>query len=342
MKNESMSTTTDLSAPDGSFSAFQVRKNETLTSNIVRLKLNDLSPGEVVIRTAFAGVNYKDALATTEHGRVIQQFPRVVGSDASGTVVASTDSAFRPGDEVVIIGRGFGVAHDGGFSEFIRAPASWVTKLPSGMNLFTAAALGIAGYTAGLAVHLLQEAGYHPKQGKVLVNGATGAVSSMGIEMLSSLGYTVTAMTSKAEQSAYLTSVGAREIISPSNMPDSGKPLDKGQWAAALDALGGHPLSLLLRSIMPRGCVASFGNVVGNELTTSVLPFILRGIRLIGVNVTYYLDIELLLWQRLANDLKPHYMLGTVHTIPLGALPEQLERMLSGKTLGRTVVDFSI
>ena len=323
------------------FNAFQVRKSEVVDSGIARISLEDLSPGEVVIRTAFAGINYKDALATAGRGNVIRRFPRIAGSDASGWVVSSTDPSFQEGEEVVVYGRGFGVDHDGGFSEYMRVPASWVTRLPAGMTLFEAAALGIAGYTAGLAVHLLQENGLRPEQGKVLVNGATGAVSSMSIEMLARLGFSVTAMSAKADQAAYLKALGAAETVSPHHYPDSGKPLETGLWAAALDALGGQNLDWLLRSTKPRGCVASFGNVAGNDLSTCVLPFILRGVRLIGVNVTYYLDIEAQLWKRLASDLRPQGMLGKVGTIALEQLPEQLQRMLKGQTTGRTVVAFA-
>jgi putative YhdH/YhfP family quinone oxidoreductase len=325
----------------GTFRAFQVNRREGLTAGVVRLRLEDLSEGDVVIRTAYAGVNYKDALATTDGGKVIRRFPRIVGSDAAGWVVASRSPDFREGDEVAVLGRGFGVDHDGGFSEYIRAPADWVIRLPTGMTLFRAAALGIAGYTAALAVHLLQQAGCEPARGRVLVNGATGAVSSMGIEMLARLGYQVSAVSSKAGQAAYLQALGASEVIGMADLTDTGKPLETARWAAALDALGGRQLGVLLGSIMPRGCVASFGNVMGNDLATSILPFILRGVRLIGVNVTYYLDMETELWKRLAGDLNPERLLKQVRTIRLDELPDQLRRMLNGHSTGRTVVDLS-
>jgi putative YhdH/YhfP family quinone oxidoreductase len=325
----------------GTFKAFQVNGPGDLTAGVVRLRLEDLSEGDVVIRTAYAGVNYKDALATTDQGKVIRQFPRVVGSDAAGWVVASGSPNFREGDEVVVLGRGFGVDHDGGFSEYIRAPADWVARLPAGLTLFSAAALGIAGYTAALAVYLLQEAGCQPTRGRVLVNGATGAVSSMGIEMLARLGYQVSAVSSKVDQAAYLRGLGASEVIGMADLADTGKPLEAAHWAAALDALGGRQLGVLLRSIMPRGCVASFGNVMGNDLAISILPFILRGVRLIGVNVTYYLDMEAELWQRLAGDLNPERLLKQVRIIRMDDLSDQLRLVLDGHSTGRTVVDLS-
>ncbi|EFV86237.1 zinc-binding dehydrogenase [Achromobacter xylosoxidans C54] len=304
------------------------------------MTLADLSPGDVVIRTAYAGVNYKDALATTEHGNVIRKFPRVAGSDASGWIVASEDPRFREGDEVAVLGRGFGVDHDGGFSEYVRVPADWVIRLPNGFALRDAATLGIAGYTAALAVHLLLEAGCQPERGEVLVNGATGAVSSMAIEMLSRLQYQVSAVSAKAGQAAYLRTLGAHAVLSPNDLADQGRPLEPARWAAGLDALGGKPLDLMLRSIMPRGCVASFGNVAGNELSTSVLPFILRGVRLIGVNLTYYLDLEAELWARLAHDLRPQCTLEQVKTITLDELAQQIQCMLDGRSWGRTIVEF--
>lgn len=321
------------------FKAFQIRMDGEISSGLTRVVLDDLSPGNVLIRSAFAGVNYKDALATTPHGNVIRHFPRIGGSDASGWVAASTDPRFKEGDKVVVCGRGFGTEHDGGFAELIRVPADWVVKIPSAMSLRDAAGLGIAGYTAALAVVLLHEAGLRPELGRVFVNGATGAVSGMGIEMLASLGYQVTAASSKSGANSYLEALGADEILDAS-MADSGKPLEKARWAAALDALGGQDLSFLLRSLKPRGCVASFGNVKGNEVNMSVLPFILRGVKLIGVNVTYYMDREVELWDRLASDLNPARMLADVRSISLEELPGHLERMLEGRTTGRTVVAF--
>ncbi len=322
------------------FDAFQINRSDTVTSELRRVKLDDLSTGEIVVRTAFAGVNYKDALATSDYGNVIRCFPRIGGSDGAGWVVASADPSFKEGDEVVVYGGGFGVDHDGAFSEYFRVLTDWVSKLPDNMTLLEAAALGIAGFTAALAVHLLEEAGIRPDLGKVFVNGATGAVPGMGIEMLSGLGFDISAATSKPDQAEYLRDLGANEVIGASWI-DEGKPLERARWAAALDALGGQGLSHLLRSIMPRGCVASYGNVTGNDVTTSVLPFILRGIRLIGVNVTYYGDLRSVLWQRMADDLRPVRMLRDVQSIKIGALHEQITRMLNGHTVGRTVVAFS-
>lgn len=337
-----MTNTPQHSLPDQSaFRAFQVRQGAGLTAGVVQLGLAELSPGGVLIRTAYAGLNYKDALATTEHGRVIRQFPRVIGGDASGWVVASDNPAFREGDEVAVLGRGFGVDHDGGFSQYLRVPADWVTPLPPGITLLEAAGLGIAGYTAALAVHLLEEAGVRPGQGRVLVNGATGAVSSMGIEMLARLGHGITAVSSKAGQEGHLRALGAHEVLATADLSDRGRPLEAARWAAALDSLGGQHLDLILRTLEPRGCVASYGNVAGNTLTTSVLPFILRGVRLIGVNLTYYMDLEAELWKRLATDLKPQRALDQVHTLALDDLPGQLQRMLAGLTVGRAVVDLA-
>jgi acrylyl-CoA reductase (NADPH) len=327
-------------AEDKSFRAFRITSEDRVKSGITRLNLKDLSNGQVVIRTAYAGVNYKDALATTERGNVIRNFPRVGGSDASGWVVSSEDPAFKPGDEVLVYARGIGVDHDGGFSEFIRVPADWVIPLPAGLTLFEAAALGIAGFTAGLTVHLLQENGVKPGDGKVLVNGATGGVATMAIDMLSQRGYQVVAMTAKMDRAESLKQLGAIDVISPAAFSDSGKPLASALWSAALDSIGGQHLSWLVRTVAPRGVVASIGNVSGSAFSTSVLPFILRGVRLIGINVSVYLDIEQRLWERLSTDLKPRHLSANVQLISLDQLADHLESMLAAKTSGRTVVDF--
>jgi len=322
------------------FKAFRITRTDRVESGLTQASLDQLSPGDVVIRTAYAGINYKDALATTEHGKVIRQFPRIGGSDASGWVVHSTHPAFKAGDPVVVYARGLGVDHDGGFAEYMRVPGDWLLPLPSGLTLLEAAALGIAGFTAALAVHLLQENGVRPEQGQVLVNGASGAVAGMAIEMLARLGYPVVAMSGKSHARERLLQLGAAEVVSADQFEDAGKPLASARWSAVVDSVGGQGLDWLLRTVKPRGVVASIGNAGGNEFSTNVLPFILRGVRLIGVNVTFYLDIETQIWQRLANDLKPAGLAENVGQISLEQLPHHIQRMLQAQTSGRTVVVF--
>ncbi len=322
------------------FKAYRITRGDKVAASVANVSLNDLTPGEVVVRSAFAGLNYKDALATTDHGNVIRHFPRIGGSDVAGVVVASDDPRFRPGDAVMAYARGLGVEEDGGFSEYVRLRADRTLALPAGLTLFDAAALGVAGYTAALAVHLLEENGLTPGAGTVLVNGATGGVGSMAVEMLSGLGYRVSAMSSKPDKNDLLRRLGAVEVIRSSEAADSAKPLERSRWSGAIDSVGGSQLAWLTRTVQPRGVIASVGNAGGNELTTTVLPFILRGIRLVGVNVSFYDDLESGLWKRLGTDLKPARLRENTETIRLDQLPDRVRRMLAGQATGRTVVAF--
>lgn len=327
---------------DAAFSAFQVNKEgPAVISGVVRVCLNHISEGDVIVRTAYAGINFKDALATKSDSNVVRKFPRIIGSDASGWVVASKNSRFQVGDEVVVFGNGFGVDHDGGFSQYIRVPERWVMPLPDGLTLLEAAALGVSGYTAALMVHLIQDNHCFPDYGPVLVNGATGSVAGMAIEMLARLGYSVTAVTSKDDKFSYLKSLGADSILNLADLSNTRRPLEKSCWGIGLDALGGKHLDLMLRSMKPGGVVASYGNVSSSSVTTSLLPFILRGVRLVGVNVTFYMALSDILLRRLASELKPLRMLKSTQVISMSVLSEQLQSMLNGETTGRAIVDFS-
>ncbi|UIF89678.1 acryloyl-CoA reductase [Cupriavidus sp. UYPR2.512] len=323
-----------------SFKAFRICRGERVRAGIANVSLDELTPGEVVLRSAYAGLNYKDALATTDHGNVIRHFPRVGGSDVTGVVVDSTDPRFRPGDAVMAYAGGLGVDEDGGFSEYVRLRAARVMPVPDGLDLLEAATLGVAGFTAALAVHLLQESGMRPEAGSVLVNGATGGVGSMAVDMLSRLGYRVSAMSGKVDHDDMLRRLGAAEVIRSGSIEDCAKPLERARWSGAIDSVGGTQLAWLTRTVQPRGVIASVGNAGGNELVTSVLPFILRGIRLIGVNVSFYGDLEATLWQRLATDLKPAHLGESAEIVALDQLPDRIGRMLAGLATGRTVVGF--
>jgi len=313
-----------------------------VTARVVEVKLEELSPGEVVFRTAYSSVNYKDALAATGAGKIIRSFPRIAGIDASGAVISSADARFKAGDEVICTSYELGVGHDGGFSQVCRVPADWVVPLPEGLTLFEAAALGVAGYTAGLAMELLELNGMTPGNGKVLVNGATGGVSTLAIDMLAMLGYYVVAVTGKDAEHAYLEKLGAKEVLSRHKLDMGTRPLEKAQWAAAFDSVGGEQLAWLTRTMQPGGLIASYGNAGGIEFKTTVLPFILRGARLIGVESgSTPMPLRRKVWGRLATDLKPRHLGDIAHIIGLEDLPGYFDKMLKGQIRGRAVVSLS-
>jgi NADPH2:quinone reductase len=308
-------------------------------SRLVEMDVSELSAGEVLIRTAYSSVNYKDALAITGAGRVIRRFPCVAGIDASGTVRESTDPRFKPGDEVIATSYDLGVAHDGGLARFVRARADWVVPLPAGLTLFEAMALGTAGYTAALAIELAERNDLAPARGKVLVNGATGGVASLTIDMLSKLGYAVTALTSKMDEAAYLRSLGAAEVLDRHGLDFGGRPLEKTLWAGAFDSVGGEQLGWLTRTMQQNGAIAAFGNAGGIEFKTTVLPFILRGVRLLGVDSGYTpMPLRRKAWERLATDLKPRHLDAVAKRIALADVPAYCGDMLQGKIRGRAVV----
>jgi len=314
-------------------------KNNEIAGSISDVPVAELGRGEVLIKTAYSSVNYKDALAATGAGRIIRNFPLVGGIDAAGTVIESSDARYKAGDEVICTSYDMGVAHDGGYAGVCRVPADWVVPLPQGLTLFDAMALGTAGYTAGLAVELLELNGMAPNNGKVLVNGATGGVASLAIDMLAGKGYGVTAVTGKLAEQEFLNKLGASEIIDRKTLDLGGRPLEKALWAAAFDSVGGDQLGWLTRTMQPHGVIASFGNAGGIELKTNVLPFILRGVRLIGVDsVATPMALRRRVWGRLASDLKPRHLAAIAHTIGLDELPAYFERMLKGEIRGRAVV----
>lgn len=313
------------------------------SGRFVEVSLDDLDPGEVVIKTHFSGVNYKDALAATGAGKVIRRFPCVGGIDVSGVVESSSDARFKAGDKVLVTGYDMGVAHDGGFAEYARVPADWVVPLPSNLSLFEAMALGTAGFTAALAIHRLEQNELSPDKGKVIVTGATGGVGSLGIQMLSQLGYRVVALTGKDSEHEYLKSLGASEVLARSSIDlKSTRPLEKALWAGALDAVGGDTLAWLVRTMQQDGAIASFGNAGGVDLHTTVFPFILRGVKLLGVDsAATAMHLRKQIWQRLAGELKPRQLSQLAHTVPFAQLPEVFPRMMRGETRGRTVVQIA-
>jgi len=303
---------------------------------------DELDPGNVVVRIAYASVNYKDALTARGKAKIVLKFPLVAGIDLAGTVEETADARFKPGDEVIVHSFGLGVNHDGGYAEFGRFPAEWVIPLPKGLTLFEASALGVAGHTAAVAVDLMELNGLSPKNGKVLVNGATGGVASIAIDILARRGYQVVAMSGKAEQAEYLEGLGAKEIIGRNDIRDSGRPLEDPLWAGAVDSVGGAQMSWLTRSMKRDGVIASFGNAAGAEFAGNVLPFILRGVRLLGVNVNNPIERKKALWARLAGDLKPRHLARIARRIRFAELEQAFDDLLAARITGRQVVDFAL
>ena len=290
-----------------SFTALRVHQVDgRIVPRLEQLTLDDLSPGNVVIRGEYSSINYKDALATTGKGRILRRFPLVAGVDIAGTVVTSADARFKPGDVVAVHGCGQSETHDGGFAQYARVPADWVNKLPAGIDARTAMGLGTAGFTAALAIIRLEQMGQAPELGPIAVTGATGGVGSVAIALLSGLGFKVTAVTSKTTADDYLRGLGASEIFHLKGQELGAKPLEKILWGGAVDNLGGATLAWLTRTVAPYGSSASVGLAQGPELNTTVMPFILRGVSLLGINsveVPGALRAEV--WRRLAGDLKP-------------------------------------
>jgi NADPH2:quinone reductase len=320
------------------FRAFRIFKDsEQIAGRVVETALDELTPGDVVIKAAYSSVNYKDALAATT-SRIIRTFPRIGGIDAAGTVVSSADSRFKEGDQVIATSYEIGVGNDGGYSEYVRVPGDWVVPLPAGLTLFESMALGTAGFTAALAIMRLEHNGLRPGHGPVAVTGATGGVGGIAISLLEGLGYKVTAITGKDGEREYLQKLGAHDVLSRHGIQFTDRPIEHGQWAAAVDAAGGELLSWLVKSTMPWAGVASTGLTGGIDLKLTVIPFILRGVSLIGIDsVTCPMDIRKDVWRRLATDMKRD-LSAMVREITLDGLPAAFATLASGNARGRFVV----
>lgn len=322
------------------FKAYRIfNEGGAISARMDELSLDDLGPGEVVIRVAFSSVNYKDALAATGAGRIIRKFPLVGGVDLAGEVVSSAHADFKPGDQVLVTGYGTGVEHDGGFAEYARVPAGWVVPLPSGLSAFEAMAIGTAGFTAALSILRMEHNGLRPGNGPVVVTGASGGVGSVAVDILAGLGYEVTAITGKDEEHEYLRHLGAAQVLSRHGLEMGTKPLEKALWAGAVDPVGGATLAWLTRTMQYHGCIASCGLTGGIELNTTVMPFILRGVNLLGIDsVMCPMDLRQEVWRRLATDMHPRHLGEMAHTIGFGQLPETFDGLLKGTVKGRTVV----
>lgn len=308
------------------------------SGRFVTMTEDELSVGDVLIKVAYSSINYKDALAASGVNKIIRSFPRIGGIDLTGRVVRSEDSRFREGDAVIVHGFGIGVDRDGGHAEYARVDANSILPLPNGLSLFDAAVLGAAGYTAALSLHWMEHNGLTPESGSVLVTGATGGVASVAIDILSGRGYSVAAMTGKADAHAYLRALGAVEIITPDVAKPSGKPIESARWAGAIDSVGGEVLGWILRTTAPEGVVTSFGNAGGSEFGASVLPFILRGAKLLGINGNSPMPLRQAVWAKIAGEYRPRHLNSIADVISFDQLPQAMERMLNRSTQGRMVV----
>ena len=321
--------------------AFRIHnENGEIKARFDRLDMDQFGTGNVVIRSTFSNVNYKDALAATGAGRIMKKFPLVAGIDAAGYVHTSEDPRFKEGDPVLVIGCGLGEEYDGGFAEYVRVKGDWIVPLPEGLSLYETMALGTAGFTAGMAIQRMEDNGQTPENGPVFVTGATGGVGGLAISMLSSLGYHVVALTIAPNTEDYLKEIGASEVVDGNELEMGERPLENALWAGAIDAVGGKTLAWITRTMKPLGNIASIGLAGGSDLATTVMPFILRGVNLLGINSTYCpVSFREKVWSRLAADLKPKALDIVVNgTVEFDDLPNLFNNYIEGKVTGRTVV----
>ncbi|RYZ70089.1 MAG: acryloyl-CoA reductase [Lysobacteraceae bacterium] len=322
------------------FSAFRIHDDQAgYRSGIESISLDDLNPGEVVIRTAWSSVNFKDALAGTGQGKILRRFPLVGGIDVAGHVVASTDKAFKEGDPVLVTGSGLSETRDGGYAGYARLDSRWVIPMPSGLDLRESMILGTAGFTAALALYRMLENRQTPAHGPLAVTGATGGVGSLAVDIFSSAGFEVHAISGKADQADYLKSIGASQVLGREALAST-RPMESVRFGGGLDNVGGGMLASLLAQTAPYGNVASAGLVAGHDLPATVMPFIIRGVSLLGVaSAGTARSVRDDIWRHLADDWKPAH-LETICTreITLEGLPGVFNGMLSGASFGRTLV----
>ncbi|MCD6570229.1 MAG: YhdH/YhfP family quinone oxidoreductase [Deltaproteobacteria bacterium] len=327
---------------ESTFLAYQVKKiDDKFVGKVERLKISDLPEGDVLIEVAYSSLNYKDGLSAIGNPGVTRKYPHIPGIDAAGVVTESTSSKFKPGDEVVITGYDLGMDTDGGFAQYCRIKADWIVPLPKGLSLKEVMILGTAGFTAALCVNHLIHNGLSPEKGPVLVTGASGGVGSVAISILAKLGYNVFASSGKKDQYDFLKKIGAREVISREDtQTDSNRPLLKEQWAGVVETVGGKTMEYVLRTTKYMGGVASCGLVGGAGFTTTVLPFILRGVALLGVDsVQCPMDLRLKIWDKLSSEWKPDTLDLLASMIDLDGLDTAIKEILAGKIKGRTLVE---
>jgi NADPH2:quinone reductase len=323
------------------FRAYRIHEvNGRIEPRFEQISLDDLGPGDVVVRVHYSDINYKDALAATGSGRILRKYPLVGGIDLAGEVVSSSDPRYSVGQPVLVTGCGLSETHDGGYAEFARLSGEWVIPLPPGMDTMDVMKLGTAGFTAALAIHRMEHNGQDPRKGPIVVTGATGGVGSIAINMLAGRGYEVVAVSGKPEADAYLKELGATRILRRQEIDLGSRPMEKILWAGAIDNVGGELLTWLTRTVDLWGNIASIGLAGSAELHTTVMPFILRGVNLLGINSSATLrDTRLAVWKRIGTDLRPT-RLDRICTrvIEFVDLPAQFPEYLAGRVTGRTVV----
>lgn len=328
--------------PENTFTALLLEQEEGhQTAALKTLRHDDLPDGDVLISVAYSSLNYKDGLAVTGKAKVVRSFPMVPGIDLAGTVQESESPDFAPGDNVVLTGWGIGEKYWGGYAQMARAKAGWLVPLPERLTSKQAMGIGTAGFTAMLCVLALEAHGLSPEQGEVVVTGAAGGVGSVAAAVLANLGYTVVASTGRESAHKYLRGLGVSEIINRAVLGEvSKRPLESGRWAGAVDTVGGDTLAQLLKTVQPHGSVAACGNAGGVALNTTVLPFILRGVNLLGIDsVMCPVDLRRTAWQRLATDLPLDALEQVMQVAPLADVPALSQEILQGKVRGRVVID---
>ena len=324
--------------------AFRIHEESgRIVARYETLELSDLSPGDVVIRVAWSGINYKDALAATGAAKILRKYPLVGGIDLAGVVEQSSDARFKAGDRVLVTGCDLSETRDGGYAELARVPGDAVVPLPGGLDERTAMAIGTAGFTAALAIHRMEANGQAPALGPIVVTGATGGVGSLALDMLSARGYQAIALTGKAQAESYLRSIGASQVLLRQSIDYGTRPLERAQFGGAIDSVGGDTLAWLTRTVSYGGNIASVGLAGGHRLETTVMPFILRAVNLLGINsVSTPRALRLEVWKRIASDLAPRHLSQIVtREIPFDLLAGSFQDYVKGEVVGRTVVRVS-
>jgi acrylyl-CoA reductase (NADPH) len=323
------------------FPAFRIHNDQSgYRAGVEQMRVEELSPGEILIKAAYSSVNYKDALAGTGKGKILRQFPLNGGIDVAGYVAASTDPAFREGDQVLCTGCGLSETRDGGYAGYARLESKSAIPLPAGLTLRESMALGTAGFTAALSLFQMVRNGQTPAMGPIVVTGATGGVGSLAIDILTRAGFEAHAITGKVEQFDYLIGLGAQQCIARTELYWGQRPLETTRWAGAIDNVGGDMLAGLTRVIHPYGNIASCGLAASADLATTVMPFIIRGVSLLGVaSAGTARGIREQVWERLAGDWKPAHLAKIANReVALADLPGVFDTMLTGASVGRTVV----
>jgi acrylyl-CoA reductase (NADPH) len=326
------------------FRAFRIhQEGGRIVPRLETITLDDLTAGDTVVKVSHSTINYKDALAATGAGKILRKYPLVGGIDLAGVVVSSSAPGLAPGTKVLVNGCGLSETSDGGYAEYARVQSDWVVPIPDGLDEFQAMAIGTAGYTAALAIHRMEQNGQDPhddKSGEIVVTGATGGVGSIAIDMLAARGYRVVAVTGKASAESYLRELGASQVLVRDSIDLGKRPMEEARWGGAIDNVGGDLLTWLTRTTNFWGNIASIGLAGSAELKTTVLPFILRGVNLLGINSVYTpRPLRLEVWRRLASDLRPRHLQRIVtRTLPFDALPGAFDAYLKAGVIGRAVV----